>query len=107
MKAKLPREIPVLQEISRALVNERNVRSQLETVLNILHERLGMLRGTFTLLENDELRIEASSDELTSEERSLGRYRIGEGITGAVARTGRAEVVRDIRKDSRFLNKTS
>ena len=58
------------------------------------------------MLENDELRIEASSDELTSEERSLGRYRIGEGITGAVARTGRAEVVRDIRKDSRFLNKT-
>ena len=43
---------------------------------------------------------------LNAEERALGRYRIGEGITGLVARTGRAEVVPDIRKDHRFLNRT-
>ena len=65
-----------------------------------------MLRGTITLLEGNELRIEASSDDLNAEEVSLGRYRIGEGITGMVARTGKAEIVRDIRKDKRFLNRT-
>ncbi len=99
-------EILVLQEISRALVKERDVRAQLETVLDILHRRLGMLRGTFTLLEGDELRIEASTEELNAEEKALGRYRIGEGVTGHVARTGKSELVRDIRKDRRFLNKT-
>ena len=106
MDAPLPSEIPVLQEVTRALVRERDVHAQLETVLDILHRRLGMLRGTFTLLEGDELRIEASTDELSADERALGHYRLGEGITGSVARTARAEVVRDIRRDSRFLNRT-
>jgi len=67
---------------------------------------MGMLRGTITLLDGDELRIEASARKLNAEERALGRYRIGEGITGSVARTGKAEVVRDVRKERRFLNKT-
>ena len=57
-------------------------------------------------LEGDELRIEASSRKLNSEERALGRYHIGEGITGLVAKTGKAEVVFDVRKDRRFLNRT-
>ena len=99
-------ELEVLQEVTRALVREKNVRALLETVLEILHRRMGMLRGTFTLLEGDELRIEASTDELNAGERALGRYRVGEGITGMVARTGKAEVVEDVSKDKRFLNKT-
>lgn len=102
----LPPEILVLQEITRALVKGRDVRAQLETVLDVLHRRMGMLRGTFTLLEGDELRIEASTEELNAEEKALGRYRVGEGITGAVARSGKSEVVPDVRKDRRFLNRT-
>ncbi len=102
----LSQEILLLQEVTRTLVRERNVRKLLETVLDLLHERMGMLRGTFTLLEGDELRIEASTEELNAEEKALGRYSLGEGITGNVARTGHAEVVVDIRRDRRFLNKT-
>ena len=106
MKVELPQEILLLQEVTRSLVRERNVRTLLATVLDLLHRRMGMLRGTFTLLEGDELRIEASTEELNAEERALGRYHVGEGITGGVARTGRAEVVPDVRKDKRFLNRT-
>ena len=99
-------EITVLKEITTAVVRERNVRKLLEGVLEILERSMGMLRGTFALLEGDELRIEASTRQLNAEERALGRYHIGEGITGLVAKTGRAEVVFDIRKDKRFLNRT-
>ncbi|MBE6382207.1 MAG: GAF domain-containing protein [Lentisphaerae bacterium] len=106
MNATLSPEIPVLQEITRALVKEKNVRTLLETVLEILRRKMGMLRGTFTLLEGDELVIEASTEELNAEEKSLGHYHLGEGITGSVARSGRAEIVRDIRSDRRFLNRT-
>ena len=106
MKDKVSFEIAVLQEITTVAVRERNVRMLLEQVLEILERRMGMLRGTFTLLEGDELRIEASSKQLNAEERALGRYRIGEGITGLVAKTGRAEIVLDVRKDKRFLNRT-
>jgi len=106
MKANPSSEITVLKEVTTAVVRERNVRKLLEDVLEILERSMGMLRGTFALLEGDELRIEASTRQLNAEERALGRYHIGEGITGLVAKTGRAEVVPDIRKDRRFLNRT-
>lgn len=102
----MPSEIEVLQYITSAVVRERNVRRLLEQVLEILESKMGMLRGTFCLLEGDELRIEASTKALNAEERANGHYRIGEGVTGIVAKTGRPEVVPDVRKDRRFLNRT-
>ena len=99
-------ELEVLQEITTAVVRERNVGKLLEQVLVILDRRMGMRRGTFTILEGDELRIEASARELNAEERALGRYHIGEGITGLVAKSGKPEIVLDVRKDRRFLNRT-
>ncbi len=99
-------ELLALKEISTAVVRERNVRKLLQNVIDILDRSMGMRRGTFTLLEGDELRIEASARKLNAEERALGRYRIGEGITGLVAKTGKAEIVPDVRKDRRFLNRT-
>ncbi len=99
-------ELLVLQEVSTAVVRERNVGKLLQNVIDILDHGMGMLRGTFTLLEGDELRIEASARKLNAEERALGRYHIGEGITGLVAKTGKAEIVPDVRKDRRFLNRT-
>ena len=106
MKVKLSSEIIVLREIASAVARERNVRKLLEEVLEILERTMGMKRGTFTLLEGDELCIEASTKGLNAEERALGRYHIGEGITGLVAKSGKAEIVLDVRKDKRFLNRT-
>ncbi len=106
MGSKSSSEIEVLQEITAAVVRERNVRRLLEQVLEILERSMGMLRGTFTLLEGDVLRIEATTSGLNAEERANGQYRLGEGITGLVAKTGRPEVVPDVRKDRRFLNRT-
>ena len=106
MKVNLSSEMAVLREIASAVARERNVRKLLNEVLAILENTMGMLRGTFVLLEGDELRIEASTRTLNSEERALGRYHIGEGITGLVAKTGRSEVVVDVRTDKRFLNRT-
>ncbi|MGN0847382.1 MAG: sigma-54 interaction domain-containing protein [Kiritimatiellia bacterium] len=104
--SRLTSELSVLREIASVVARGRNVRKLLEEVIVILERSMGMLRGNFTLLEGDELRIVASSRKLNAEERALGRYHIGEGITGLVAKTGRAEVVCDVRKDRRFLNRT-
>ena len=106
VKTKVSKEIAVLRAISSAIVRERNVGRLLEEVIEILDREMGMLRGTIALLSGDELRIEASARMLNAEERALGRYRIGEGVTGSVARTGKAAVVPDVRKDRRFLNRT-
>ena len=106
MKYELPSEIAVLREIASAVARERNVHKLLEEVIDIIERTMGMLRGTFTLLDGDVLKIAASARKLNAEERALGRYHIGEGITGIVAKTGKSEVVPDVRKDRRFLNRT-
>jgi len=49
--------------------------------------------------------IEASRG-LTEEEKQLGQYKLGEGITGRVAQTGRSALIPEISKDPRFLNLT-
>ena len=98
--------VPLLHDISTAVARERNVGKLLPQVLEIAEKRLGMVRGTIALLAGDELRIEASTRTLNAEERALGRYRIGEGVTGHVAKTGKSEIVPDIHVDKRFLNRT-
>ena len=98
--------LDILREIASAIVHERNVRKLLCEVLEILGRRMGVKRGTFCLLEGDELRIEATTNDLDADERSHGRYRLGEGVTGMVAKTGRPETVPDVRRDRRFLNRT-
>lgn len=98
-------EIRVIREISSAMVHERDPQRLLEQVLEVLHMRMGMLRGTIALLHDGTLTIEASHG-LDEAAKKLGRYHLGEGITGAVAASGRSEIVPDIRKDRRFLNRT-
>ncbi|MDD3154583.1 MAG: sigma 54-interacting transcriptional regulator [Victivallaceae bacterium] len=98
-------EIAVIQEISSVIVHERNVEALLKEVLAVLDRKMGMLRGTFTFRHGNELTIEASQG-LDEAERKLGHYKIGEGITGHVAETGRPHVINDIRTDRRFLNRT-
>lgn len=99
------REIQVLREISSVIAHERDPQRLLGEVLSVLNRQMGMLRGTITLLHDDTLTIEASHG-LGEAARRLGRYRLGEGVTGRVAETGKPEIVADIRADSRFLNRT-
>lgn len=54
MNTKPVSEIEVLQEITSTIVRERNVRRLLEQVLEILERKMGMLRGTFALLEGED-----------------------------------------------------
>ena len=105
-KHELSPEITVLQEISYAVVHhQRNVDDLLNEILAVLDRRMGMLRGTITLLHGDTLKIEASHG-LDESGMQRGLYHLGEGITGRVAQTGRPELVPDIAKDARFLNRT-
>ena len=61
-------------------------------VLDILHQKMGMLRGTFTLRHGDVFEI-AASHGLSENEQKRGRYKLGEGITGIVAESGVPQLV--------------
>ena len=101
----IDREIAVLSEISTAIAHERNVSALLRKILDILQRQLELERGTFSLLHGDILTIEASHG-IDPEASQLGRYKLGEGITGRVAANGETVVVPDIARDERFLNRT-
>lgn len=98
-------ELNVLNQISKVLIRQHDVDAMLQEVLDILNREMGLLRGTVTLRRGNELRI-AASQGLSEEERMRGRYFLGEGVTGAVALSGKSQIIKDISQDHNFLNRT-
>ncbi|MEN8254710.1 MAG: sigma 54-interacting transcriptional regulator [Verrucomicrobiota bacterium] len=101
-------ELGILYKISQATsARQHNISELLNEVLQILGTDMGMSRGTFALRKpgSDILNIEASSG-LSNSEIQRGQYKLGEGVTGRVAQTGRPELVPDISQSPDFLNRT-
>ncbi len=102
------KELDILYQISQAAATRpHTIHELMAEVLDIMETEMGVSRGTLTLLkpDSDTFVIEASRG-LTEEEKHLGQYKLGEGITGRVAQTGRSALIPDISKDPRFLNLT-
>jgi Nif-specific regulatory protein len=100
-------ELSLLYEISETLSQSMDLREVAGPVLKALAERMGMRRGTLTLLDQEtgEIFIEAAYG-LTTSQKERGRYRMGEGITGKVVATGQPAVVTSISEEPLFLNRT-
>ncbi len=100
-------ELFLLYEITAALTAPGPLPRSLQQVLQILASRMGMRRGTITILnpETAELQIEVAQG-LTAEARRRGRYKLGEGITGRVVETGEPMVVPRVSQEPLFLNRT-
>ena len=101
------KELQLLYKISQTISSrQQNISELLNEVLKILENEMGALRGTLTLRKpgSDILNIEASSG-LSDKEKERGQYKLGEGITGRVAETGKIEIISDIQKSKDFLNR--
>lgn len=100
-------ELSTLYEISQALNSRLDLEAVMNQVLEVLHQKMGMERGTLTLLdpEKRELFIQVAHG-LEKEEIERGRYQIGEGITGKVVAAGEPIVVPNVGNEPLFLNRT-
>ncbi|HYQ48100.1 MAG TPA: nif-specific transcriptional activator NifA [Thermodesulfovibrionales bacterium] len=98
-------ELTALYEISKLLGSSLNLRQNLRGVMRVLAEYLDMKRGTVALRSNDEVSILAAHG-MSEEEIRRGRYRLGEGIIGRVAKLGTPIVIPNIGDEPLFLNKT-
>src|ERR1700751_3152701 len=104
--ARESRRLSTLLEISQALSGTLNLRSGLHRVLEVLAKHHGTVRSLITLLrDNGELHVEAS-DGLDAPSHAL-RYRVGEGIIGKVAESGRPIVVPRVSKEPEVLNRAA
>lgn len=107
---KLEREVEglrALYEISKAITSSLDLEEVTQRVMSLLHGKMGMERGTLTLLDatTGNLMIEVAHG-LQKEQIERGRYRIGEGITGKVVAAGEPIVVPNVGKEPLFLDKT-
>jgi Nif-specific regulatory protein len=100
-------ELSLLFEVSRSLGETMDLKVVLPQVLKMLADRMGMIRGSLTILnrKTDEIVIEEAYG-LTPDEREKGRYCVGEGVTGRVVETGQPAVVPRISEEPLFLNRT-
>ncbi len=98
-------EITALYEISKLLGSSLNLKANFRGVMGVLSEYLDMKRGTVALRSGSEVSILAAYG-MTEEEIKRGRYRIGEGIIGQVAKHGSPIVIPNIGEEPFFLNRT-
>jgi Nif-specific regulatory protein len=104
---KIIQELTAFYSISRELASCPDLDEALKKILGIIDEQLGLHRSSILLLQGD-------SDELSTEiahglsesEKQKGRFKVGEGITGSVLKTGDPIIVPDIDLEPRFLNRT-
>jgi Nif-specific regulatory protein len=108
VESRVDRELGLLTRMGEAAGTALDPDHFFKQTLGVLARDLGMVRGTIVLLDRatEKLRI-AAAHGLSPEERARGEYAIGEGVTGRVVRTGLPEVIPDINKDTRFLNRTA
>jgi len=102
-----PDEIACLYEISNSIHATLDLKKSLYRVLDLLAEHLGMNRGSISLLNPDtsEIHVEVAHG-MSSTAKSRGHYKLGEGITGRVIKTGRPIAVPEIGDEPLFLDKT-
>ncbi|MCK5155661.1 MAG: sigma 54-interacting transcriptional regulator [Spirochaetales bacterium] len=100
-------ELTVLFEISKILDKSEDLKQIISPILDSLAAHSPMIRGAITLLnrETNEILIE-SAYGLTRSQKKRGRYKIGEGITGQVFKTGNPIIIEDINSDRTLVNKT-
>src|SRR5512135_1569904 len=98
-------ELTALYEISKLLGSSLNLKANLRGVMRVLSEYLDMNRGTVALRSNNEVSIIAAHG-MTEAEIKKGRYKLGEGIIGRVAKLGSPIVIPNIGDEPLFLNKT-
>ena len=105
--ARTSEELALLYEITQILNAPGPLARNLQEILTILAQSLGMERGTITILtpETNEIQIEVAQG-LSAEARRRGRYKLGEGVTGRVVETGEPMVIPRVSQEPLFLNRT-
>lgn len=101
------RELTTLYEISRAISSSLNLNEVATRIMQVLHEKMGMERGTLTLLDTrtKELSIEVAYG-LEKDAIRRGRYMVGEGITGRVVAANKPMVIPNVGEEPLFLDRT-
>jgi Nif-specific regulatory protein len=97
-------ELLVVQEAARLITKTSDPEPAIKGILRLLSQLLGLNRGRVLLPCPDDGTLDIRyAYGLTKEERSRGRYMIGEGVTGKVFQTGQLALIQDIDEEPTYL----
>ena len=101
-------KVTLLYEISKALNEHFDLEKSLYTVLKILSDSMGMVRGTISILNRlrNDISIEIAHG-ISKRAIQKGKYKLGEGVTGKVIQTGKAVTIPKISEEPAFLDRTA
>lgn len=100
-------DLTFLVNISNTISHSQDLYKDLESVLEELCTFLDAQYSMITIIDRNYDKIMISSAfGLTDEEKSRGVYKMGEGIVGEVVQSEKPVIIKDITKNSKFLNKT-
>ncbi|MFP4244224.1 MAG: nif-specific transcriptional activator NifA [Ectothiorhodospira sp.] len=99
--------LDTLYQVSQVLSASQGLQEILDGVLHVLHEASGMQRGMVSLLDpgSGELMVGAAHTGVRERLQKV-RYRVGEGVLGAILEEPETVVVRRIADEPRFLDRT-
>jgi Nif-specific regulatory protein len=99
-------QLKTLLEVGQLLADARDLRTAMSSVLDTLARLDGVTSGVVLLLDSDtnELHV-AASHGLNEEAARRVSYRVGEGVVGRVAETGKPVVVPQVSREPLFLDR--
>ena len=100
-------ELKLLSTISTVVDQSIDMRAVVHPILEALDRCLGFRAATITILkkDTDEISIEAAHG-VSKAQADLGRYKLGDGVTGQVILTGEPMVIPRTSESRIFLNRT-
>jgi Nif-specific regulatory protein len=103
----LVKKLSILIDINQALSRTANLAESLDATLKILANSYNIKSGTVFLLREEESTLVMNVSIGYDQNLAKKKYKIGEGLTGKVAETGKPIVIPQVSKEPLFLNLSS
>ncbi|MBN1561235.1 sigma 54-interacting transcriptional regulator [candidate division KSB1 bacterium] len=101
------KKLSILVEINIAIGRTFNLKESLVATLKILQKSYHMKSGAVFLMDEDGVTLSMAASVGYREDIAKTKYRLGEGLTGRIAATGKAIVSPQVSKEPLFLNRMS
>jgi len=100
------RELYLLNEISQTVNSSLSLEEILKSITNVVGKTLGYREFVVLLIDEDGegFTVKATFGVPRSSRLEGMRFKLGEGVSGTVAKTGRRILIRDTSKDERYLH---
>jgi Nif-specific regulatory protein len=103
----LDRQLSILIEINQAVSRSTELNEALRVMLQILEKSYNILSGAVFLVNEEDQTLGTAAGIGYRDMRTHSKYKMGEGLTGRIAATGKPIIVPQVSKEPLFLNRMS